>query len=244
MKNIKIGLMFDGTNYHGFQRQKNGITIQECLENAIKKLSGECVQINGCGRTDAGVHAEYYTASFFWDSKIPCEKIPIALNTCLPDDIRIIDAEEADESFHARFSAKGKTYSYKIATGAVCDVFLRNFCWFCPCEPDFDKMRKAAEYFIGTHDFKGFMSSGSPRKTTVRTVKDLTVEKNGDIFDIDITADGFLYNMVRIITGTLLYAGIGRIEPDDIPRIILSGDRREAGITAPPQGLRLKRVYY
>ena len=244
-RNIRINLMYDGTFYHGFQRQKNGITVQECLENAIKKLTGEEITVYGCGRTDAGVHAVNYTANFHSCTKIPAEKLPLALNAYLPPDIRVFAASDAADDFHARFSAVGKTYIYKIVTGSVYNVFLKNYSWFYPGELNFDQMQKAAAYFVGKHDFKAFMAAGSPRKTTVRTVTELKLLKEGENeIEIVISADGFLYNMVRIIAGTLLYVGCGKINADEIPCIIESGDRTRAGVTAPPEGLALREVYY
>lgn len=237
--------MYDGTAYHGFQRQENGLTVQECLETAVKKLTGEKVNIIGCGRTDAGVHAINYTANFLSDTKIPAERIPLALNAYLPPDIRVFAAEDAKDDFHARFSATGKTYVYKIVTGNVYNVFLKNYSWFYPGKLDVAEMKKGAAHFLGTHDFKAFMAAGSPRKTTVRTIKELTVTQKGeDEIEIEITADGFLYNMVRIIAGTLLYVGCGKIKESEIPSIIESGDRTRAALTAPPEGLALKETYY
>lgn len=243
-RNIKLELMYDGTAYHGFQRQKNGITIQECVENAIKKLTGENAVLYGCGRTDAGVHAESYTANFHSVCRIPCENLPAALNTVLPDDIRVFAAADVSPEFHSRYGAVEKTYAYRIYTGRVQDVFERNYSWFFPSEPDLTEMRRAAAHFLGEHDFKAFMSSGSPRKTTVRKITEIKVGKEGELFEIEISANGFLYNMVRIIAGTLIYVGCGRIKADDIPGIIASGERVRAGVTAPPQGLRLKKILY
>ena len=237
--------MYDGTAYHGFQRQKNGLTVQECLETAIEKLTGEKVNIIGCGRTDAGVHALNYTANFFSDTKIPAERLPLALNAYLPADIRVFSAADADTDFHSRFSATGKTYIYRIVTGNVYNVFLKNYSWFYPGKLNFEEMEKAASHFPGTHDFKAFMATGSPRKSTVRTISALNLfKKSEDEIEIEITADGFLYNMVRIIAGTLLYVGIGKIKEEEIPGIIESGDRVRAGVTAPPEGLALKETYY
>ena len=237
--------MYDGTFYHGFQRQKNGVTVQECLENAIKELTGEEITVYGCGRTDAGVHAVNYTANFHSCTKIPAEKLPLALNAYLPPDIRIFEASDAARDFHARFSAVGKTYIYRIVTGSVYNVFLKNYSWFYPGTLNIDEMRKAAVYFVGKHDFKAFMAAGSPRKTTVRTVTELELFKKGENeIEIEISADGFLYNMVRIIAGTLLYVGCGKLKEDEIPCIIASGDRTRAGVTAPPEGLALREVHY
>lgn len=243
-RNIKLTLMYDGTAYHGFQRQKNGITIQECLENAIFKITGEKATVTGCGRTDAGVHAAAYVANFFTVSSIECEKLPFALNANLPDDIRVFGAEDMEENFHARYSAKRKTYAYKIVNRPFSDVFLSRYSWFYPAKLDIEKMKLAAEKIVGKHDFAAFMAAGSPVLSTVRTVFSLKVSEKNSVINIEICADGFLYNMVRIIVGTLVYAGCGKINPDDVSDIILSGDRVRAGVTAPPQGLMMKEVIF
>ncbi len=241
---IALTLMYDGTDYHGFQRQKNGITIQEALENAVYKMTGEKVCVLGCGRTDAGVHAKRYTAVFDTNSAVPLDKMPIALNTHLKDDIRIISAKAVDDDFHPVFSAKRKTYSYRILNAEINNAFERRYAWFYPQKLDVELMKKAAENFLGEHDFSAFMASGSNVSTTVRTIYSLNVTKENDIIKIEITANGFLYNMVRIITGTLVYAGIGKIKPEEIKDILKSGNRTLAGITAPPQGLFLERATY
>ena len=243
-RNIKLEIMYDGTNYHGFQRQKNGITIQECLENAIEKITGEVVTVYGCGRTDAGVHALCYTANFKTSTLISAEKLPFALNSQLNEDIRVFSAEDVPCDFHSRYCAVSKTYTYKIVNRPFMDVFLSRYSWFYPQKLDIEKMKKAAEHIVGKHDFAAFMAAGSPVSSTIREVKELKVSESDGVIDIEITADGFLYNMVRIITGTLVYAGCGKILPDDLPDIILSKDRVRAGVTAPPQGLKLKKSIY
>jgi len=244
MRNIKIELMYDGTSYHGFQIQKNGLTIQQCLEDAVFKITNERASIIGCSRTVAGVHAKGYVANFYTNTKVPTEKIPIALNSFLNSDIRVKNAEDVSEEFHARKSAVSKTYNYKIVNQKYEDVFLRNFSWFYPKDLNFEKMREASKYFIGEHDFKGFMATGSSVKTTVRNIISLDIYKNDSIIDIEISANGFLYNMVRIIAGTLVYVGNGKINIEDIPDILRSKDRKKAGITAPPSGLTLLKVKY
>lgn len=236
--------MYDGSAYHGFQRQKNVITIQESLEESIKTITGEQISITGCGRTDAGVHAAGYVANFYSETKIPLKKLPLAINAYLKDDIRVKKAEYVLDDFHARFSAKKKTYSYKIINSPVSDVFIRNYAWFYPVKLDYQKMQKAAKNFVGKYDFAAFMSAGSPVKTTVRTISELSLSMSENTITMDITADGFLYNMVRIIAGTLVYCGNNKIEPDNIPMIINSRERTLAGITAPPEGLTLKEVFY
>lgn len=236
--------MYDGSAYHGFQRQKNVITIQESLEESIKTITGEQISITGCGRTDAGVHAAGYVANFYSETKIPLKKLPLAINAYLKDDIRVKKAEYVLDDFHARFSAKKKTYSYKIINSPVSDVFIRNYAWFYPVKLDYDKMQKATKNFVGKYDFAAFMAAGSPVKTTVRTISELSLSMSENTITMDITADGFLYNMVRIIAGTLVYCGNNKIEPDNIPMIINSRKRTLAGITAPPEGLTLKEVFY
>ena len=243
-RNVKLTIMYDGTFYHGFQRQKNGITIQQCLEEAIKKITSEESTVTGCGRTDAGVHALNYTANFFTSSPISSERLPFALNAMLPDDIRVFGAEDAEPDFHARYSAKEKTYAYKIVNLPFSNVFLSKYSWFYPGKLDIEKMKKCAGYIVGKHDFASFMAAGSPVLSTVRTISSLEIWEKDGIIDIEVTADGFLYNMVRIIVGTLVYAGCGKIDPEETEDIILSRSRVRAGVTAPPEGLRLKEVIY
>ena len=236
--------MYDGTDYHGFQRQKNGITVQQCIEDAIEKITGNEAVLFGCGRTDAGVHAMRYTANFKTACRIPADKMHFALNAHLSDDIRVLKAEDTYEDFHSRYSALNKTYTYKILNRPVGDVFLSRYSWFYPGKLDVEIMKKAAEHFVGKHDFAAFMAAGSPVKSTVREVFFLNVSENDGLIEIEINADGFLYNMVRIIVGTLVYVGCGKIKEEEIPEIIKSGNRTASGITAPPQGLCLKEVIY
>lgn len=244
MKNIVLRLMFDGTAYHGFQRQNNGITIQETIENAIFSITGERTPLIGCSRTDAGVHAERYTAMFASESRIPLSQLPKALNSALPADIRIIAAKDAPEGFHPIFSAVEKTYEYTIVNTRYQNVFSRNYAWFYPIPLDVSRMRAGAEYIIGRHDFSAFMAAGGTTKTSVRHVKALTLtERDGEI-RLRITADGFLYNMVRIITGTLAYVGNGKLEPEEVSKILALRERKRAGMTAPPEGLRLLYTVY
>lgn len=243
MRNIAMIITYDGTAYHGFQRQKNNITIQEVIEDAIFKITGENVNVNGCGRTDAKVHAEEYLLSFKSETSIPAEKIPPALNSMLPCDISVKKAWDASENFHGRFSVKKKTYVYRINNGEY-SPFLKDYTWHIKYPLDVEKMQKGAEKLTGTHDFNCFMASGGQVESTVRTMFSASVEKKGDIIEISLCADGFLYNMVRIITGTLVYVGSGKLDVDDITEIITSKDRTKAGITAPPQGLFMKNTEF
>lgn len=244
MRNIKLTLQYDGTAYHGWQMQKNAPTVQQSLSDAIKAITGRNPILTGCSRTDAGVHAKMFVCNFKSETRIPEEKIPIALNTKLPDDIVCVKAEDVEDSFNARLSAKKKCYTYYILNSKFPNAFRGGYSWYFPYSVDVDKMKKAAKAFLGVHDFIGFAASGFTVKTTVREIYSLDVEKNGDIIKITVTGNGFLYNMVRIIAGTLIFAGCGKLDPDSMEDIIASKDRKRAGITAPPQGLFLTEVYY
>ncbi|HYE81820.1 MAG TPA: tRNA pseudouridine(38-40) synthase TruA [Clostridia bacterium] len=246
MRNIKLIIEYDGTNYCGWQVQENGPSVQAEIEKALKVITGENIRINGSGRTDAGVHARGQVANFTAISSIPQEKFAYALNSLLPRDIVIKDSAEVPMDFHARYSAVGKKYSYLIINSKFPSALLRNYAYHINyCERlDIDRIEKAAEAFIGTYDFSGFMSTGSKIADTVRTIFELSVEKEKDLIRFNYKGNGFLYNMVRIITGTLLYVGIGRIDPESIRDIILSKNRDRAGITVPACGLYLEEVYY
>ena len=244
MRNIKLLIEFDGSNFCGWQRQPNGRTVQKCIETAIFKVTGEEIMINGSSRTDAGVHAKEMVANFFTNSTIPSEKFREAINTRLPEDVSIIKSEEVDEDFHARYSSKGKTYSYTIVNRYERLSLGHQYLYHCRYNLDVDLMREACNYFIGKHDFKAFMSPGSSIKTTVRTIKELYIEVEEDKIKIFITADGFLYNMVRIIVGTLIKVGNGRLEAKEIGDIIKEGNRKRAGMCVPPNGLILEKVFY
>lgn len=244
MHNIKLTLQYDGTAYHGWQTQENAVTVQATVENVIKKLTGTKPQLVGCGRTDTGVHAKKYICNFKSETSIPCDKLPYALNSQLPGNIVCTHAEYADRNFDSRKSAKGKTYTYLIANSQYRNVFYTSRAWHYRYKLDIEEMRKAARHFLGTHDFIGFAASGFTVKTTVRTITDIKIDSDGDIISISVTGNGFLYNMVRIIAGTLVFAGNGKIKPEDIPDIIASKERKRAGITAPACGLYLTEVFY
>lgn len=248
MKNIALKIMYDGTAYHGWQFQKNAVTVQERMEKVISELTGEDISVTGSSRTDSGVHALEYVLNFKSDTKIPLEKLPYALNHLLRDDsITVISAQVAGDDFNARFSSSGKRYVYKIWNSNIRNPFTSKYTWFFPMKLDIKKMEKAAKHFVGTHDFSAFMAAGGSQKTTVRTIRDIAVIKSPEWeeqIEIEVEADAFLYNMVRIIAGTLTDVGLGKIDPDDIPKIIRSCDRKMAGLTAPPEGLFLKKVFY
>lgn len=248
MRNIAMKIMYDGSEFHGWQYQLNGITVQETVEKTLKKITGEDIKVCGCSRTDAGVHALVYIFNFYSNTKIPAEKLPFAFNNNLKtSSISAIAAFDVSEDFNSRFSCKGKRYIYKIHNSNISNPFTSKFCWKFPYKLDIDAMQKAASYFIGEYDFSAFMAQGGSQKTTVRTITRCTVEKDCS-WDTDIVisveANAFLYNMVRIIVGTLCDVGTGRILPEEIPDIINSKNRKRAGITAPPEGLHLYKVYY
>lgn len=244
MRNIKLILEYDGNNYCGWQRQKNGISIEETLENAIRDFLKEDIKVLGASRTDSGVHALGQVACFTTNSIIPNYKIPGAINIRLPKDIVIVKAEEVEMDFHPIYSAKRKKYIYKIINRTMKSAIMRNYYWHVGYNLDFENMKKASSYFIGEHDFSAFKSKGGSTKSSVREVYSLDIIKDEDFITVSIEGNGFLYNMVRIIVGTLIDVGRGRIHYKDIENIIKSKDRQKAGITAKPYGLYLEKVYY
>lgn len=245
MRNIKVTVEYDGTDYHGWQRQKNtSETVQEKLEEALTIINKKTVEVQGASRTDAGVHAAGQVANFFIDVSIPTEKIPVALNRLLPPDIRCKKAELVAEDFHARHDAVGKKYLYRIYNQGIPSVFIRNYVYYLKKKLDPVVMQKAAKYLEGTHDFTSFRAADCTAKTTVRTIHSIEViDKNPELW-VEVKGDGFLYNMVRIIIGTLIEVSLGKIKPEELADILASRDRRLAGFTAPAQGLTLMEVYY
>lgn len=244
MRNLRFEMSYDGTNYHGFQIQKEDITIEKVIKDAVFKLTGEDVDIIGCGRTDAGVHAIRYTFNFKTESTIPCDRFPLAFSTVLPNDITVWSCVEEDSDFHSRFSAVKKTYKYIIYRGSLRNPFYDRYSYHFKIPVDVNKMIEGAKKIEGEKDFKCFMAQGSPIKDTVRTVYSVDITENKDILEIEVTGNGFLYNMVRIIVGTLLAVGTGKLTPTDIDEIIEGKKREAAGMTVPPNGLFLKEVYY
>ncbi len=257
-RNIKLTLEYDGTAYHGWQSQENAVTVQDTVTAAVCRLTGESCTVTGSSRTDTGVHALGYVCNFFTDSAIPADKFAFALNTMLPDDIVVKKSEEAAPDFHSRFSAKGKKYTYLICNSTFPSALLRHRAYHVFYPLDVSAMNEAAAHFIGTRDFYAFSASGGNVKTTVRTITEAAVtgidqydpvlagiSVSADrLIQFSIKGDGFLYNMVRIIAGTLVEVGFGKLRPDEIPGIIASLDRRKAGRTAPAHGLYLAEVYY
>lgn len=244
VRNIKLTIAYDGTNYHGWQTQLDKPTIQEAIEQAINVITKQKVDLIGSGRTDSGVHALGQVANFIADTNIESDKIKIALNANLPSDIRIIHSEDVPTEFHSRFDAHKKTYMYQIYNDRVSSPFYSNYSYFVPSTLDFERMDAASKLLIGTHDFKGFMAAGSDVKTTVRTIYDLKLTRNGKIIRLYITGNGFLYNMVRIISGTLVDIGKGSKEISCIEKALERCDRTILGHTAKPEGLFLKEVEY
>ena len=244
MRNIALRLRYDGSRYHGWQVQKNAVTVAQTLEEALAKVCKEDIRVTGCGRTDAGVHALRYCANFRTDSNIPVDRIPLAVNSRLPEDIAVTGAVEAEEEFNAILSCRKKEYIYKILNSRIPDPFLAQRVCFWPQKLDIEKISEAAEAFVGTHDFRAVRSLGTETKTTVRTVWWCRAEKEGDLITISICADGFLYNMCRAMVGTMVYAAYGKLLPQEIPALLEKGDRRLTGPTMPPQGLYLNRVWY
>lgn len=228
----------------GWQKQPGKANIQGEIERAIKQITKEEVELYASGRTDAGVHALGQVANFKTNSNIPIEKMAIAINSQVKNSIRIIRAEEVDEHFHSRYCCKKKTYRYVINNSPYGSSVYRNLEYHMPVKLDFEKMNQAIGYFEGEHDFKAFKSSGTSSKSSVRTIYSAQIKKDGERIIIELTGNGFLYNMVRIISGTLVDIGLGKIKPEELPNIIEGKDRKKAGKTLPPQGLFLVEVRY
>ena len=244
MRNICVFLKYLGTDYHGWQVQKNLPTVAETVEKACEMIVGHKVHVTGCGRTDAGVHAKKYVANFRTESKIPVDRLPYALNTHLPEDIVVTDAMEVHEDFNAIGSCVKKEYTYLIYNSRIRDPFYVNRAWFYPKHLDEKIMQEAASQFVGTHDFAAVRSVGTETKTTVRTVYYYTVERKGDLIELKVCANGFLYNMARAMAGTVVYAAEGKINPAEIGKLLESGDRTAAGPTVPPGGLYMSQLWY
>ena len=243
MRNIALKCSYIGTKYHGFQIQNNAVTVCSVMQDTLKGILGEDILVKGSSRTDAGVHAEGFVLCVYTDSGIPCTNLLRAMNSRLPSDIAVLNAVEVDQDFHPRYSALGKKYVYRILSSKVKNPFLHDRAWHYNREIFIEKILQGSDMLKGKHDFKGF-SSKSSIDDTVRTIFDISVKRLGDILEIWVYGDGFLYNMVRIIVGTLIGLSEGTLCTDDILEILSSGDRRRAGITAPAHGLYLHSVIY
>lgn len=244
MKRVLLTISFDGTAYHGWQIQPNGITVQEVLQESLFKVLGRQTGATGCSRTDAGVHANMFCCHIDCEENIPADAFLRGLNSVLPKDIAVKDYREVESDFHARYNAKGKTYVYNIFNSREKDPFKLRYAWGIEKRLDEEKMNEFCQKIIGTHDFYGFSSSGRTVEDTVRTVSECFVKRNGDDIKLQITANGFLYNMVRIITGTAVAVSDYKIPISRIDEIFAEKSREKAGITAPPQGLFLEKVIY
>ena len=244
MKRVRLVVAYDGTNYCGWQIQPENITVEKVLTDALKELLKEDIILIGASRTDSGVHALGNVAVFNTETKIPAEKIALALNQRLPEDIRIQSSDQVEDDWHPRYQESIKTYEYKILNRKIQNPLLRNYTHFLYTTLDVELMQKAAAYIVGEHDFASFCSSGSQVKTTVRTIYSLDVTKTGDVVSIKIAGNGFLYNMVRIIAGTLIQVGTGLYAPEYVKSIIEKKDRGNAGPTAPAKGLTLVKIDY
>mgnify|MGYP005771296785 CR=1 FL=1 len=245
MRNIKLAIEYDGRKFNGWQKQPNSLNIQGEIERAIEELTGEKVNLIASGRTDAGVHAFAQVANFkIENEKIPIEKFGVALNSKLKQSIRIQSAEEVDERFHSRYSVHSKTYRYIINNSEFGSAIFREFEYNFPIKLDVNEMKKAVKYFEGEHDFKAFKASGTSSKNSIRTIYKAEIIYKEPRIEIELTGNGFLYNMVRIIAGTLLDVGLGKIKPEEITDIIEAGDRKLAGRTLPAHGLYLVKVEY
>ncbi|NLY48336.1 MAG: tRNA pseudouridine(38-40) synthase TruA [Clostridiales bacterium] len=244
MRRIKLVIAYDGTNYHGWQLQPGEITVEEVINRALSELLKEDIAVIGASRTDAGVHALGNVAVFDTETKIPAEKICFALNRYLPWDIRVQSSMEVPGDFHPRKVKCRKTYEYRILNRDILIPTERLYAYFVYYDLNIEKMKKAAEYLAGTHDFKSFCSAKTHVEDTVRTIYGIEIEKKGHIIAIRVTGNGFLYNMVRIIAGTLIEVGRGAIAPEDMIKILDGRNRRLAGPTAPAHGLTLVRIEY
>lgn len=244
MRKIQLIVEYDGTNYAGWQRQENSLAVQQVVEDALSKLTKEKIVIHGASRTDAGVHALGQSAHFKTESKIPADKFSYALNTILPPDVRIRESRQVPDDFHARFCSKGKRYRYLFHVHPHASAINRLTRAHIIYPLDVDRMQREAQTLVGTHDFAAFAASGSVVKDTVRTIYRADLSRDGDEVKLIVEGNGFLYNMVRIIAGTLVGVGTGKLEPGAFARAIETGNRLDLGVTAPAHGLTLMEVFY
>lgn len=244
MRNIKLTIEYDGKKFGGWQKQPNELNIQGEIEQAIKQITGEDVELNASGRTDSGVHALGQVANFKTNSNLEIEKFAVAINSKLKKSIVIKKAEEVPENFHARYNCKGKKYRYIINNSYQGTAIYRDLECHIPQKLDVEKMQEGIKFFEGKHDFKGFKASGTSGKSTIREIYKAEVKQEGERIIIELTGNGFMYNMVRIISGTIVDVGLGKISPNQIPDIINAKDRTKAGKTLPASGLYLVEVYY
>ena len=243
-RNIALKLMYVGTAYHGWQVQKNAVSVAETLEKALSTVVCHPVKCTGAGRTDAGVHAEVYVANFRTTSRIPCDRIPLAVNTRLPDDIVVVKATQVPDAFNAIGSCRKKEYTYRIYNSRLGNAFYVNRAWFYPRHLDEAVMQRAADCFVGTHDFSAVRAVGTEVRSPVRTVYYFDISRTGDLIECRVCANGFLYNMVRAMVGTCVYAAEGKFAPEEVSAILESKNRTAAGPTVPPGGLYMTKLWY
>lgn len=244
MRNLLITIKYDGSAYHGWQVQKNALTVQEVFQNAVEKVFLSRLDVKGCSRTDTGVHANMYCVSLKTDMDITPYGIIMALNSNLPRDIAVVDCREVDDDFHPRYSCKSKEYIYKIYNGRIRNPFDADYALHYNRPIDAEYLNREAQAFVGEYDYSGFCSANSDVEDTVRDVKSFSVWREGDYVYFKVEADGFLYNMVRIMVGTLLFVNEGKIKEGELKDVILSKDRKRAGKTASPNGLYLNKINY
>lgn len=244
MRTLKLTIAYMGTAYHGFQFQKNAISVAQVFQDAVAVIFGMRYDIKGCSRTDAGVHANRFVLALYCDGDIPCHRLVRGLNANLPADIAVLDCCEMPEGFHPRYDTTGKRYLYRIWNGLQRNPFEQDTALHHPRPLDISRMNTAAAHFLGTHDFSSFCCAGGKVEDKVRTITHCGLTREGDMVTLSITGDGFLYNMVRIIAGTLLEVSAGKLAPEEIPDILVARDRSRAGFTAPAQGLFLDEVFY
>ncbi len=244
MRRLLLTIQYDGSAYHGWQVQKNAVSVQQVFQDAIEKVFSKRLDVKGCSRTDTGVHANMYCVSIDTDMSIDDESVVRALNTYLPSDIAVVDCKQVDDDFHPRYNCKSKQYVYKLYNGKIRNPFLTNYAYHYRYPIDVDYLNQQAKAYIGKHDYCGFCSIKSDVEDTVRNVYAFDVWRDGDMVYFKVEADGFLYNMVRIMVGTLLFVSEGKIKKDELSSVIASKDRKRAGKTAPPQGLYLDKVNY
>lgn len=245
IRNLLITIAYDGRELHGWQIQKNAVSVQEVFQNALESILNEKYDIKGCSRTDSGVHANMYCISIKIEHKITCDRLRLALNKFLPTSIVCLDVKEMPLDFHARYSCVGKEYVYKLWNGKVRNPFLEGFAYQFRYDIDVEKLNKIAQDFVGTHDFTSFCTKDNRKQGDMtRTIKYFKVERDEDLITFTVMADGFLYNMVRIMVGTLIKISQGRLEEDSIPKIFKEKNRKFAGPTAPACGLYLNKVFY
>ncbi len=244
MRRLLVTIRYDGSAYHGYQVQNNALTVQEVFQNAVEKVFGKRLDVKGCSRTDSGVHANMYCISFDTDMNISTESVILALNTYLPDDIAAFDCKEVSFDFHPRYNCKSKEYLYKIYNGKYRNPFYSKYSLWYRWELDAEYLNKEAQAFVGKYDYLGFCSVKSDVEDSVREIYSCRVWREGDFVYFKVCGDGFLYNMVRIMVGTLLFISEGKIKSGELQSVILSKNRKKAGKTAPPQGLYLNKVSY